>query len=203
MTQQNSSNKNMAARGGRPSKRDFILECAETLVQAKGAAHLTFDALTEVTGISKGGLLYHFESKDALISAMLERYIERRMKLREEILAGQEGPDAEIISLIRAELAHNKRGKLGVDSAIIAAVATNPELTNMMSARQEELFHLLDQSSVGPIQARVAWYAVIGHRLCRQFGINHGEEGNDDAFAQYLINLITPKKDGENESVFG
>ena len=31
MTQQNSSNKNMAARGGRPSKRDFILECAENL----------------------------------------------------------------------------------------------------------------------------------------------------------------------------
>lgn len=179
-------------RGGRPSKRNFILQCAEELVQSKGAAHLTFDALTEVTGISKGGLLYHFESKDALISAMLESYIEQRVVIREDMLGEGEGPDAEIHALIRAELAHNKRGKLAVDSAIIAAVATNPELTKLIQPRQQELFQLLDLCGVGPIQARVAWYAVMGHRLSRQFGLNQGEESNDEAFARYLLKLVTP-----------
>ncbi|RTE86347.1 MULTISPECIES: TetR/AcrR family transcriptional regulator [Gammaproteobacteria] len=191
--QQDTIIKPVRARGGRPSKRDMILESAEELVHSKGAAHLTFDALTEITGISKGGLLYHFESKDALISAMLERYVEQRMKLKAEIQGEATGVDAEINAMIRAELAHNKRGKLGVDSAILAAVASNPELTEIVQPRQQELFRLLDQCGVGPIQARVAWYAVIGHRLARQFGMNHGEEDNDEALTRYLLKLITPE----------
>lgn len=178
-------------RGGRPSKRDFILERAEELVQDKGAAQLTFDGLTEVTGISKGGLLYHFSSKDALIEAMLERYVDRRITLRRELIGDQEPTsDNEIVALIKSELAHNKRGKLGVDSAIIAAAATKPCLMEVIADRQRELFTLLDQSSAGPIQARVAWYAVLGNRLCRQFGIAGGEEGSDDAFAKYLIQMV-------------
>lgn len=178
-------------RGGRPSKRDFILERAEELIQDKGAAHLTFDGLTEVTGISKGGLLYHFSSKDALISAMLERYVERRVELRRELIGDNEvTSDNEIVALIKSELAHNKRGKLGVDSAIIAAATTKPCLMEAIAGRQKDLFSLLDQSSAGPIQARVAWYAVLGNRLCRQFGIADGEEGNDEAFAQYLVRMV-------------
>lgn len=180
-----------AGRGGRPSKRDFILERAEQLVQDKGAAHLTFDGLTTVTGISKGGLLYHFESKDALISAMLERYIERRHDLRREIMGDKEATvDAEILALIKAEIAYNKRGKLGVDSAILAAAASKPCLMNAITDRQKELFGLLDQSSAGPIQARVAWYAILGHRLCRQLGVAQDEDGNDEAFGQFLVDMV-------------
>src|SRR5690554_1319974 len=142
-------------RGGRPSKRSFILECAEALVQEKGAAHLTFDALTLSTGISKGGLLYHFESKDALISAMLERYVERRQQARDELIGEVERTaDVEIKALLETELNHNKKGKLGVDSAIIAAVATNPQLMSNIHQRQLDLFELLDSSSAGPMRAR-------------------------------------------------
>lgn len=181
------------SRGGRPSKRDYILEKAECLVLEKGAAHLTFDALTEVTGISKGGILYHFESKDALVMAMLERYIQRKQAYRKQALLNQDETvtvDAEIQAIIRAELAHNKRGKLGVDSAILAAAATNPCLMRPVSEQQQALFQLLDQSSAGPIQARVAWYAVLGNRLCRQLGLAEEEAGNDEAFAQYLLQLV-------------
>src|SRR5690554_4411437 len=124
-------------RGGRPSKRSFILERAEALVQEKGAAHLTFDDLTLATGISKGGLLYHFESKDALISAMLERYVECRQDARDELIGEAERtPDVEIQALLETELHHNKRGQLGVDSAIIAAAATNPKLMTTIHQRQ-------------------------------------------------------------------
>lgn len=191
------------ARGGRPSKREFILESAEQLVHERGAAHLTFDALTQATGISKGGLLYHFESKDALVVAMLERYSQRRQEMKALMLGEKSGPDEEIKALIKAELAHNKQGKLAVDSAIIAAVATNPQLMQVISEKQQELFRLFDQSNVGPIQARVAWFAVIGQRLCRQFGFDNNESENDDALAQFLIELISTPPDSTDNSVFG
>src|ERR1700722_11797421 len=62
---------------GRPSAKDDILDAAEAVVVDKGAAHLTLDAVTERAGISKGGLRYHFESKEALLAALVERQIRR------------------------------------------------------------------------------------------------------------------------------
>ncbi|NMJ40757.1 TetR/AcrR family transcriptional regulator [Roseomonas sp. JC162] len=58
------------------SARTRILDAAERIVQAKGVGGLTLDAAARGAGVSKGGLLYHFASKEALIGGMLERYAE-------------------------------------------------------------------------------------------------------------------------------
>ncbi len=61
---------------GKPAKinaRDKILDAAEHYVVKHGAGHLTLDAIAEEAGVSKGGLLYHFRSKDLLISGLIER----------------------------------------------------------------------------------------------------------------------------------
>lgn len=50
-----------------------ILDAAETLVRERGVAGLTIEAAAQGAGVSKGGLLYHFGTKEALLIAMLER----------------------------------------------------------------------------------------------------------------------------------
>ncbi len=52
--------------------RDLILEAASLLVQEQGASALTLDATCAKAGMSKGGLLYHFRSKDELMLALLD-----------------------------------------------------------------------------------------------------------------------------------
>ncbi|MEN9308893.1 MAG: hypothetical protein RL173_2825, partial [Fibrobacterota bacterium] len=47
--------------------RDHILQATATLVLAEGPSALTLEAAAKASGISKGGLLYHFPSKEALI----------------------------------------------------------------------------------------------------------------------------------------
>ena len=90
------------------AKREFILKQAEILVRERGASQLTFDALTEQTGISKGGLLYHFESKEALIIAMLERYIGQRQERTAAVLEAKpyllDAPDGELLAMVEAEI---------------------------------------------------------------------------------------------------
>lgn len=49
----------------------MILEAASNLVQEQGASALTLDATCAKAGMSKGGLLYHFRSKDDLMLALL------------------------------------------------------------------------------------------------------------------------------------
>ena len=56
-----------------PSAQTRILDAAETLVRTRGVTGLTLDAAAHTAGVSKGGLLYHFASKEALLDALLKR----------------------------------------------------------------------------------------------------------------------------------
>jgi AcrR family transcriptional regulator len=53
--------------------RTRVLDAAEAIVQSRGVARLTLGAAARDAGVSKGGLLYHFASKEALLDAMLRR----------------------------------------------------------------------------------------------------------------------------------
>lgn len=60
--------------------RAALLEAAGRVLQAQGAA-LSLDAVAREAGVSKGGLLHHYPSREALLSALahglLERFRER------------------------------------------------------------------------------------------------------------------------------
>src|SRR5688572_22621547 len=53
--------------------RSQLLDAAEAVVAREGVRNLTLDAVAARSGISKGGLLYHFHSKEDLAAAMIER----------------------------------------------------------------------------------------------------------------------------------
>lgn len=52
--------------------REKVLKAAESIASEVGGHGLTLDAVAERAGVSKGGLLYHFPSKDALLEGLLD-----------------------------------------------------------------------------------------------------------------------------------
>lgn len=54
----------------RPSKRSEILAAASRLVQREGVAAVTYDSIAAESGITKGGLVYHFPTRESLIAAL-------------------------------------------------------------------------------------------------------------------------------------
>src|ERR1700752_4844256 len=64
----------MASKAARDT-RSQLLDAAEAVVAQDGVRNLTLDAVAARSGISKGGLLYHFRSKEDLAAAMIERSI--------------------------------------------------------------------------------------------------------------------------------
>ncbi len=56
-----------------PDARTRILDAAEDIVRTRGVTALTLDLAAKQAGVSKGGLLYHFNSKEALLDALLKR----------------------------------------------------------------------------------------------------------------------------------
>lgn len=59
----------------RPSKRMELLQAAARVVERQGSAQLTLEAVAAEAGLSKGGLLYHFPTKQAMIEAMVEQLV--------------------------------------------------------------------------------------------------------------------------------
>ncbi|MFD3748240.1 TetR/AcrR family transcriptional regulator [Nocardia sp. NPDC058633] len=69
--------------------RDRILDALETVLLERGSAQLTLDNVAAAAGVSKGGLLYHFKSKDALLVGLVHRLGERaRAQLDEARASG-------------------------------------------------------------------------------------------------------------------
>ncbi|RAI60888.1 TetR/AcrR family transcriptional regulator [Roseicella frigidaeris] len=80
---------------GLPStdSRTRILDAAEAIVRSRGVSALTLEAAARGAGVSKGGLLYHFASKEALLTGLLGRMAEWMQHDFEATVASQpEGP---------------------------------------------------------------------------------------------------------------
>lgn len=62
--------------GSAIATRARIVAAAEELVIRDGVSKLTLEKAASEAGISKGGVLYHFPSRAALVSAMVQRFVE-------------------------------------------------------------------------------------------------------------------------------
>ncbi|MEJ5914334.1 TetR/AcrR family transcriptional regulator [Pseudokineococcus sp. 1T1Z-3] len=74
--------------------RDRVLDAYERLLVDAGPAAATLDAVSATAGVSKGGLLYHFPSKEALVRGLLERLRHRGLEDAERIRTAPEGATA-------------------------------------------------------------------------------------------------------------
>lgn len=74
------------------STRDRVLDAFERLLVGAGSRAATLDAVAAEAGVSKGGLLYHFHSREALVEGMVERLREQARNDVEKMVAAAEGP---------------------------------------------------------------------------------------------------------------
>jgi len=55
-----------------PAAKEKILSAARRIVEDSGAGALTFDELAKVSGVTRGGITYHFPTKEDLLRGLLE-----------------------------------------------------------------------------------------------------------------------------------
>lgn len=176
--------------------RNKIMEAATMIVRDQGVARLTIDEAARVSGLSKGGVLYHFPSKDALVQGMIDRLCEQ---LDEEDLRHYaqepEGPYRWLRASVRT--AFNPTGPAcdSVGGALLAAVTVNPEL--MHTARQKYETWLERSISDSPDQglARLITMALDGYYFANMLGLKTYSPEETAILERYLFGLLT--KHGE------
>ncbi|NVM93340.1 TetR/AcrR family transcriptional regulator [Arthrobacter wenxiniae] len=63
----------MTTQPSQPPARSRVLQAYEDLLINDGPRAATLDAVAAAAGVSKGGLLYHFKSKEALTAGLVEK----------------------------------------------------------------------------------------------------------------------------------
>ncbi|HWH25128.1 MAG TPA: TetR/AcrR family transcriptional regulator [Pseudolysinimonas sp.] len=77
----------------RESNRDKVLAAAARLVEREGVRSVTYESVAAESGLTKGGLLYHFASRDDLLLA-IHHYIAAEWEESLEAAAGVKAEDA-------------------------------------------------------------------------------------------------------------
>lgn len=77
----------------RPSAREAMLEAAEAHLGADGT--LSLDSAARAAGVSKPGLMYHFATKEELLTAVLERLAARYEREMVQAVAVQAEDDGD------------------------------------------------------------------------------------------------------------
>lgn len=73
--------------------RDRLLDAAESRLLERGPAGLVLAQVASDAGCSKGGLLYHFPSKDALVDGIIERMLDSFEQVQVRLAAGDPDTD--------------------------------------------------------------------------------------------------------------
>lgn len=149
-------------RRGRPSNRRRVLDAATKVALRDGPGAVTIDAVVTEAGMSRGGVLYHFPSKNALLQALVDQDID---VVRE--MTGLESGEAPARSRERRARAYYdactawppERGHV----ALAVALANNPALLRTWAQVQRDLDQADAAGADGePTAAIVARLALDG-----------------------------------------
>jgi AcrR family transcriptional regulator len=134
------------------SARGRILAAAAQLSRECGGGNLSLDAIAAEAGVSKGGLLYHFPSKAALMRALTEHCVEVFEAELEAAVEHRGSEETLLSAYVRLSLASN--AEASPDAAgLLAALAEDPEFMKPLKAFKRRLLDRLtagagDSSSV-------------------------------------------------------
>lgn len=161
-----------------------------------GVAHLTLEAAASEAGISKGGILYHFPTRAALVAAMVERLCSQFEAdlTREGALSGRRA------AFTRAYLeatfgpaepaAASREKRLG--AAVIAGVAADTELLEPLRERFAVWQRSLASDDLPPATASLVRLAADGLWFTELLGLAPLDRALRSSVRDELLAMLDP-----------
>lgn len=122
------------------SARDAVLDAYQAMLLEVGQRATTLEAVATRAGVSKGGLLYHFRSKEALAEGLIDRLDDLMARDLEAMRSATDGPSRYYV-----------RTSVWTDSALDRALVAVAQLAQ--EAHPE--------ARAAMARARNAWMALI------------------------------------------
>jgi AcrR family transcriptional regulator len=181
------------------SNRERILDAAVKVAVRDGILGMTLEAVALEARVSKGGLIYHFRSKDDLIAAMLEHFRAKVQRAFDARMAADPNPQGR---WFRA-FVHTVFGPVSADdateprpsemtrflTAMLAASANNPHLLDPVRHKMAELRDGLSAQGPNGMRQLALWPAIYGLVLWQHLGVISPDDPLRQAILQELLTL--------------
>ena len=160
--------------------RTRILDAAGRILVRDGSDGFTIAAVAKEAGVSKGGLFYHFESKDQLITGLIQHYVSGFDQLIAQALIqhyvsgfdqliaqASDEPGAATRAYLRSAAQPAPRPVL----ALLAAAISNPAALESLNQRYTTWQRRLNHDGIPPHVATLVRCAIDGLWLAETFDL--------------------------------
>lgn len=158
-----------------PAARARALEAATEVLTTRSAAAFTLDEVAATAGISKGGLMYHFPTKEALLQALVAAAVDEiDVQLADAAGSAEPGAFARayLATTVPEVLDDETVALTGPTGALAAAVALDPRLLEPLRERYRAWQARLESDGIDPAAATVVRLAVDGWWLAALLGLD-------------------------------
>jgi len=169
--------------------RERILEATERVVTEVGAARMTLDGVAHAAGVSKGGLLYHFPSKEALLGALAQRYVdsmEHCIGAAKDELSEDDSRDLK--ACILGVLGGDPRSK-GMGAVLLATAANDLALLEVIRERIAQYTAEIEANSADFARAAIVSLAVDGLQMRESLRISPFTEAQRAQIVAELLKI--------------
>lgn len=173
------------------STRDKIIDAAMSIVRDQGVTKLTLDEAAKCAGLSKGGVLYHFKTKDDLIRGIVETLVRRYdTLLRGYYDAEPDGPYRWTRATVRTGFDPQGPSSDKLANALLATVAVNRELVAPMQAYSETCIARIEADSPNPLLAGLICMAMDGYCFETILGLDLCDDTKREQMQAFMLDLL-------------
>lgn len=181
-----------------PDTRTRLLDAAAAVIAVHGAQDLTLDAVAREAGVSKGGLLYHFPSKAALVQALVAAAVSQIDDAMREAVAADRTPGAFTRAYVRTTLDPLDAGAgATLATALLATAASDPDLLQPLRDAYDRWNASLRSDGLPPERALVVRLAADGWWLAHITGLGMLTPEEDAMVATTLLDLARADSTGD------
>jgi AcrR family transcriptional regulator len=172
--------------------RNAALDAATRIIARDGPGRLTLDAIARESGLSKGGVMHQFRTKEAVLKALLERQMDHFEEFSTRYMAKVSATSAN--PNLATQLATVREAATSPNSAalaLIAAMVENPGLMVLPREREMKRVEAIKAEAVDPDLALLRWAAARGLLLSSLFGMS---PLNKDEHQRLFARLLDDKQ---------
>lgn len=150
--------------------RRRLIEAGRDVALEEGASNLTLSLVAKRAGISKGGVLYHFQTKALLLEALLDFLVDQFEEQVEAVFREQEC--SWLAAYLRASFPRDQAGHVRETNILFQLVTVQPELESRLQNRFASWHTRAGNENLTPVEAHLYRCAIDGLWYNEMFGFN-------------------------------
>lgn len=171
--------------------REHIIAAAVRLVTQSGPSALTIDAVAKVAEMSKGGVLYHFPSKDSLFMELVKHGLrENWTDMRHFWKADPEVRGRWHRAWIRTSFKALRRDQGLQIPALVATVLMDARLQVLLMRFGKRMRHCLSFDGLDPTWSRIIQNSILGARMDAVFDCDQNLMDRLEALESQTLRLL-------------